>query len=235
MKTIHRADERGKVDIGWLKSNHSFSFGNYYNPEKTGFGLLRVLNDDYVEGGQGFDTHPHNNMEIFTLMLEGELAHKDSMGTGAVIYPDEIQIMSAGTGVYHSEVNNREDVPAKLLQIWIFPKERNITPRYDQMKFPLSERQNQIKKVISGKREKDTLYIHQDAAVSLGNLEKGSSENYSFEFEGNGVYIFNIEGKISVNGEILNKRDAIGISNENEVKISAEENSNFIIIEVPMN
>lgn len=231
---IHRAEERGKADYGWLHTKYSFSFNRYYDPEKMGFGLLRVLNDDIVESGMGFGTHPHDNMEIITIILEGALEHKDSMGNGSVIYKDEVQVMSAGTGITHSEFNPSKDKRVALLQIWIIPNEGNIKPRYDQNKFPEEGRKNQVKLVVAGKNEDGTLMIHQDAALSLGHLEKGKTLNYSLHYKNNGIYLFLIDGELKIEEEELFRRDAIGISGTETIKIEAQEESRFVIIEVPM-
>jgi len=174
MKTvIHRAGERGHADHGWLNAHHSFSFAGWYDPSKIHFGMLRVLNDDIVAPGEGFGMHPHNDMEIITIILRGALEHKDSMGNGSVIRPGDVQVMSAGTGVMHSEFNPSKDEEVNLFQLWIFPKEKGITPRYDQKSFDASERKNKVQRVASGYQENGELYIHQDAAISLAHLEKG--------------------------------------------------------------
>ena len=234
-KIIHRADSRGKSELGWLHTRFSFSFANYYNPEKMGFGLLRVLNDDVVEPETGFGTHPHNNMEIITIILDGELEHKDSMGSGSIIHKGEVQVMSAGTGITHSEMNPSNNEKVNLFQLWIFPKEQNIKPRYDQKKFSIEERKNDLQTVASGFKTNGALYIHQDAAITLGNVEKGKEKTYKNIKPGNGFYLLVINGKINLAGEELSTRDAIGIWDEGQVEISAEENTDFVVIEVPMN
>lgn len=236
MKTvIFPKDSRGKSELGWLHSRFSFSFANYYNPENMGFGLLRVLNDDIVEPDTGFGTHPHDNMEIITIILDGALEHRDSMGTGSVIKNGEVQVMSAGTGITHSEMNPSKTDRVNLLQLWIFPKERNIKPRYDQKKYPLDERKNSLKTVVSGFDQDDTLYIHQDAAITLGHADAGRELNYKSIKPGNGFYLFVISGKINLSGKELNERDAAGISDVDQFSIKADEESQFVIIEVPMN
>jgi hypothetical protein len=236
MKTIiHRSDSRGKSELGWLHSRFSFSFANYYNPENMGFGLLRVLNDDVVEPGTGFGTHPHDNMEIVTIILDGELEHKDSMGSGSVIRKGEVQVMSAGTGITHSEMNPSSNEKVNLFQLWIFPKERNIKPRYDQKEFPIEERKNKLETVASGFKTNGSLYIHQDAAITLGNVEKGKKLIYKNFKPGNGSYLLVINGKINLSGEELTTRDAIGVWEQDQFEISAVENSDLVIIEVPMN
>ncbi len=233
-KTIHRAESRGHADHGWLNAHHSFSFANYYNPERIRFGTLRVLNDDIVQPGEGFGTHPHDNMEIVTIPLRGELAHKDSTGNKEVIRPNEVQIMSAGSGLTHSEFNNSKTEEINLLQIWVFPKERNIKPRYDQKVFNPEERINKIKTVVSPS-DKDALWINQNAYFSITSLEKEKAVNYEIKSKGNGLYVFLIEGKIEIAGETLGKRDAIGLEDLKDIEIKAAEKSEVLLIEVPMN
>lgn len=233
-KTIHRADSRGHADHGWLNARHSFSFASYYNPERIRFGTLRVLNDDIVQPGEGFGTHPHDNMEIVTIPLRGELAHKDSTGNKEVIRPNEVQIMSAGSGLTHSEFNNSKTEEINLLQIWVFPKEKNIKPRYDQKLFDPADRINKIKTVVSAS-DKDALWINQDAYFSLSSLEKDIAVNYQIKSKGNGLYVFIIEGKIEIGGETLGKRDAIGLEQIDDIEIKAFEKSEVLLIEVPMN
>lgn len=233
-KVIHKADSRGHANHGWLDAHHSFSFANYYNPERTRFGVLRVLNDDIVQPGEGFGTHPHDNMEIVTIPLKGELAHKDSTGNKEVIHPNEVQIMSAGSGLTHSEFNNSKTDEVNLLQIWVFPKEKNIKPRYDQKVFEPSGRLNKIQTLVSPKDE-SALWINQDAYFSRANLEKGKEVDYELNTKKNGVYIFVIEGKIEIDGDMLSRRDAIGIQETERIKIKAEDNSEVLIIEIPLN
>lgn len=234
-RIVYRETERGNTELGWLHSKHSFSFGEYYNPDKIGFGKLRVLNDDIVEPGQGFGLHPHNNMEIFSLVLEGSIQHKDNIGNGSVIHKDEIQIMSAGTGVLHSEYNPSDTEKVNFLQIWIIPKERNVKPRYDQMKFPSEERSNRLLKVISGNKADNALFINQDAAVTLGNLKAGTSVNYELTYPGNGLYLLNLNGSLTASDESLSSRDALGITGVDNLTITAKTDSDFILIEVPVN
>ncbi|HEX7358762.1 MAG TPA: pirin family protein [Ignavibacteriaceae bacterium] len=233
-KIIYRSEDRGKANYGWLDTKYSFSFANYYNPKMMHFGMLRVLNDDTVVPAMGFGTHPHDNMEIITLVLEGALEHKDSMGTGSVIYKDEVQVMSAGSGITHSEFNPSDKEGVKLFQIWIFPKEKNIKPRYDQKAFPLAERRNNLVAAVSGLNKEGSLYIHQDAEIYLGTFDKGQTINYKTSKQGNGQYIFVIDGQIRTADEDLFKRDAIGISEKDEFTIETVEDSYFIIIDVPM-
>jgi hypothetical protein len=234
-KTVHKATDRGHADHGWLKSDHSFSFASYYDPAKTHFGLLRVLNDDTVSGGDGFGRHPHENMEIISIPLEGVLEHADSTGTARTLAPGEVQVMSAGTGIFHSEYNGSEDKAVKFLQIWIFPKERNIAPRYDQMKFDDGVFKNRFYAVASPEKRDDALWLNQDAAVSLAKFDKDMEIDYpSLVKPGNGVYFFVIEGEAEIGGEKLGKRDAIGISDVENIVVKAPAGAYLLAIEVPM-
>lgn len=234
-KTIHKADSRGYADHGWLKSYHTFSFANYYRPDRTRFGVLRVLNDDIIEAGMGFGTHPHDNMEIVTIPLRGEVAHKDSTGTKGVIRANEVQIMSAGSGLTHSEFNNSNTDELSLLQIWVFPKIKNINPRYDQMAFTPEDMKNKIKTVVSPEKKPDSLWINQDSYFNLTELDKGRELKFTLNIKDNGVYVFLIEGEIEVAGETLKSRDAIGIEDFESIDIKANKNSKVLLIEVPMN
>ncbi len=234
-KILHKANERGIAEHGWLHSRFSFSFDQYYDPNKMGFGLLRVLNDDIIEEGEGFGLHPHNNMEIITVLLEGELEHKDSTGTVMIMHPGEVQVMSAGSGIMHSEYNHSKVEPVKLLQLWIFPKERNIKPRYDQKRFGFDDLKNEIKTVASGPENNSSLYIHQNAAISIGKLEKGKELNYKNLFKDNGSYLFVLDGSINFDNVELGKRDAVGVSDYDEFKFNASSDASFLIVEVPMN
>jgi len=231
---IHRSEERGKANYGWLDTRYSFSFARYYDPDKMGFGTLRVLNDDVVLPSNGFGAHPHDNMEIITIILDGKLEHKDSMGNGSVISKDEVQVMSAGTGITHSEFNPSKTEKVSLLQIWIYPKEENIKPRYDQKKFPKEERKNKLVTVASGFNDSNALYIHQNAEIKLGYFEKDNIVNYKVR-DNNGVYLFVISGHLKAGDEDLFRRDAIGIWETNEFDININENSEFVLLEVPMN
>lgn len=234
MKTvIHRASSRGHANFGWLNSRHTFSFGQYYNPERIQFGMLRVLNDDVVIGGAGFPTHPHSNMEIISIPLKGALAHKDSTGTERVIETDDVQIMSAGTGLTHSEYNASKTEEVNFLQVWVLPKEKDITPRYNQKKFSQTERKNNLQTVVSP-ADDDALWINQDAWFSLTDLDADKAVDYSIHQEGNGAYIFVIDGQIEVEGNLLEKRDAIGVSEAPQVNLNATTDSKLLIIEVPM-
>ncbi len=235
MKTIlHKANERGHANHGWLNAYHSFSFANWYNPEKIQFGMLRVLNDDTIAGGMGFGTHPHDNMEIITIPLEGDLAHKDSMGNGTTIKSGDIQVMSAGTGILHSEFNPNTDQHTKLFQIWLFPKYRNVEPRYQQITLDKSLEKNDFAQILSPNPDDAGVWIHQDAWFYLSDFDADFSKKLSLKKEGNGFYIMNIEGEIEVNGQKLGRRDAVGIWETNEIEIKANSNAKFLIMEIPM-
>ena len=236
MKTIfHSATSRGHADHGWLNAHHSFSFANWYDPNRIHFGMLRVLNDDIVAAGEGFGMHPHNDMEIITIILDGALQHKDNMGNGSIIKPGDVQVMSAGTGVLHSEFNPLESQATNLFQLWIIPKEKNIAPRYDQRTYGVDERNNKIQTVASGFKGENELYIHQDAAISLAKLQPSSSLEYEIKKSGNGVYIMSVNGNIDVEGTKLNTRDAIGVWETGKIQMSSMTGSDIMIIEVPMN
>ena len=235
MKTIfYPESERGHNDIGWLKANFSFSFASYYNPEKMNFGALRVLNDDIIAAGRGFGSHPHDNMEIITIPLKGGLEHKDSMGNTGVVNAGEVQVMSAGTGVYHSEYNASHTEEANTLQIWLYPKERNIQPRYDQMSFKDRFKLNELTTLISPEKSENTLWINQDATFSLGEFEAGQIINYDIKTKGNGAYVFVLDGAAKINNQVLNKKDALGVYDTSSLTIITEEPSRFLIIDVPM-
>ncbi len=232
---LHKASTRGNANHGWLNAYHSFSFASWYNPERVQFGVLRVLNDDTIAGGMGFGEHGHDNMEIITIPLEGDLAHKDSMGNAETIKTGDVQVMSAGTGIRHSEFNPNADQQTKLFQIWLFPKTRNVAPRYQQITLDASEQKNNFAQILSP-NEKDTgVWIHQDAWFYLSDFDSGFSKRLSLKKEGNGFYIINIDGEIEVNGSTLEKRDAIGIWETNEIEIKATTNSKFLVMEIPMN
>ena len=231
---LHKANTRGNANHGWLNAFHSFSFGSWYNPEKVQFGTLRVLNDDTIAAGMGFGTHPHDNMEIITIPLEGDLAHKDSMGNAAIIKTGDVQVMSAGTGIQHSEFNPNPDLQTKLFQIWLFPKTRDVTPRYQQITLDKSLEKNDFAQILSPNENDEGVWIHQDAWFYMSDFDKDFSKKLSLKKEGNGFYIMNIEGEIEVNGEKLEKRDAIGIWETNELEIKANSDSRFLIMEIPM-
>lgn len=236
MKTIlHKANDRGHANHGWLDSHHSFSFAHFYDPDKIHFGALRVLNDDIVQGGMGFGTHPHDNMEIISIPLSGDLEHKDSMGNTGVIRQNDVQIMSAGTGIQHSEYNKNKDKLVNFLQIWVFPKKRNIKPRYDQKSLKAEDRLNKLQVIVSPEgTTEDSVKINQDAWFNLGTLNKGTSVNYPVRDKSHGVYVFVIDGDVTVNGNTLNKKDALGIWETENVDIKADNNSEVLLMEVPM-
>ena len=236
MKTnLFKASDRGSADYGWLKPNYYFSFSQYHNPAKVHFGLLRVLNDDFIAGGGKFQTHPHDNMEIVTIPFTGALHHKDSTGGEGVIKAGDIQIMSAGTGVQHSEANASETDPVTLFQIWVLPKVNNIKPRYDQRNFDVNDRNNKWQIVVSPKEEDAALWINQDARFSLTKLDGGNALTYENAFTGNGVFLVVINGAVKVNDIELGKRDAVGIYDTNSFTINASEDAELLAIEIPMN
>jgi len=236
MKTLlFKASDRGTADYGWLKPNYYFSFAQYHNPEKVHFGLLRVLNDDFIGGGGAFPTHPHDNMEIVTIPFTGALKHKDSTGGEGVIKAGDIQIMSAGSGVQHSEANASATDPVTLFQVWVFPKERNIKPRYDQKTFDLTQRTNKWQTVVSPIDADNALWINQDARFSLTNLQSGNEITYTNGFKNNGVFLVVINGSVEVDGQQLNKRDALGISETEGFTVKASEDAELLAIEIPMN
>lgn len=236
MKTIiHLANSRGHANHGWLDSYHTFSFANYYDPERVHFGALRVLNDDTVQGGAGFGTHPHENMEIISIPTSGDLEHKDSTGTHGVIRRGEVQVMSAGIGVQHSEYNGNKDIPVKFFQIWVFPNNENVPPRYQQAAFDFEQGRNRLNQVVSPSPEDEGLWIYQDAWFHIGMFDKGKSVDYALHKSYNGVYVFVVEGSFEVNGVALNRRDGVGIWEVEVLKIdSLSENSEILLMEVPM-
>ncbi len=208
---FHKAETRGNANHGWLQSYHTFSFANYHNPERMSFGVLRVLNDDTVSAGMGFGKHPHKNMEIISIPLEGDLEHKDSMENITIIRNGDIQIMSAGTGVTHSEYNKNKDKQVKFLQIWIIPNKENTEPRYDQISLNVDDRKNKLQQILSPTENDEGVWIHQNAWFHLANFEKGFSTNYQFKSNDNGLYVFNLKGSIKINEQELNTRDGFGI------------------------
>ena len=236
-KILHPAITRGSIDHGWLQANYSFSFGNYFDTNRLQFGALRVLNDDIIAPSMGFGTHPHNNMEIITIPQSGGVKHKDSMGNEGIVAAGDIQVMSAGKGVDHSEVNASTKDSLKLFQIWVLPETQNVMPRYNQKKISEIIVPNQFCTVIKPKTEanENELWIHQQAYFSLGDFSKPISTNYSVKKEAHGVYVLVISGTIIVDNETLNDRDAIGIWDTHTIDISIEKNSKVLLIEVPMN
>lgn len=231
---FHPADSRGNANHGWLQSFHTFSFANYYNPERMHFGVLRVLNDDTVAAGMGFGTHPHENMEIISIPLEGDLEHQDSMGNTTVIRNGDIQVMSAGTGIRHSEYNRNKDQQVKFLQIWIFPNKKDVTPRYDQITLNLEDRKNKLQQILSPNADDEGVWIHQDAWFHIGQIDQGNTQSYTIKKQGNGVYVFVLSGKLTVNGQELNSRDGLGLWEISELEIEANSNAEVLLMEVPM-
>ena len=232
---LHKADSRGDANHGWLQSKHTFSFANYHNPERMRFGVLRVLNDDYVAEGMGFGTHPHDNMEIISIPLEGDLEHKDSMGNVAVIKHGDVQVMSAGSGITHSEYNRNKDKPVKFLQIWVFPNKRNVEPRYDQITLDMAHRHNNLQQIVSPNATDDGVWIHQDAWFHLGKFDKDFTIDHSIKKSGNGVYVFVLKGDISINEISLNERDGLGIWETDKISLKANSaNAEVLLMEVPM-
>lgn len=232
---LHKANTRGNADHGWLNSRQTFSFAGYYNPERMGFGALRVLNDDVVAPGRGFGTHPHDNMEIISIPLEGDLEHQDNLGNTEVIRQGDVQVMSAGTGVFHSEFNKNSDRQVKFLQIWLFPNKLNVKPRYDQITLNLEERRNQLQQIISPDPAGPGTWINQDAWFNMGIFEKGKQLTYDLKNPGNGVYIFVVKGSFTVDGQALDTRDGLGITDASKVNLTAnEDNAEVLIMEVPM-
>ena len=233
---FHKSTSRGHANHGWLNAHHSFSFANYYDSQRMHFGVLRVLNDDIVAPSMGFGTHPHDNMEIITIPLRGALRHKDNMGNQEVIHESEVQVMSAGTGITHSEFNANADQEVNLLQIWLYPKLRNIKPRYAQQSFKSENRINELQTVVTplGREEGTAVGINQDAWFSLGTLKAGIEKEYKVRLKTNGVYVFVIEGSVSINGTPLSKRDALGVWDVEKLDIKAESDAEILVMDVPM-
>lgn len=233
-KIIHRAGSRGHFDHGWLKTWHTFSFAEYRNPDRTSFGALRVLNDDTIAPNTGFGTHPHRNMEIVTIPLEGTLAHRDSLGHEQTIRRNEVQVMTAGRGITHSEFNARDDEPVTLLQIWILPREANLTPRYAQKEFSPVERLNQFQLLVGPKSDQESLWIHQDAYFSLANISAGKTLSYPLRDSRHGVYLFVIKGTIDVADETLTDRDGLAVVGTADLRLTAKSEAEALVIEVPL-
>jgi hypothetical protein len=235
MKTaLHKAETRGNANHGWLHSRHSFSFAGYHDPQRMNFGVLRVLNDDIVAGGMGFGAHPHDNMEIISIPLEGDLEHQDSMGNKTVIKNGDIQVMSAGTGISHSEYNKNADKEVRFLQIWVFPNKRNVKPRYGQITLNLEDRYNKLQQILSPNSEDAGVWIHQNAWFHLGKFDGGFSTEYQVKGIGNGVYAFILSGDVQINDQKLNARDGLGIWETDKFTISASSNAEILLMEVPM-
>ena len=231
---LHKSDTRGLANHGWLKSRHTFSFAQYHDPNRMHFGVLRVLNDDQVSGGMGFGTHPHRDMEIISIPLSGDLEHKDSMGNTTVIREGDIQVMSAGTGVQHSEYNKNKDEEVKFLQIWVIPNKMGVEPRYDQITLNKADRKNRFQQILSPNPEDEGVWIYQDAWFSLADLDEGTELEYKVHKEGNGIYFFILSGEISVDGQVLQARDGFGIQNVQYVKCKANTDAEVLVMEVPI-
>lgn len=231
---LHKASTRGHANHGWLDTHHTFSFANYHNPERMHFGVLRVLNDDSVAPGRGFGTHPHDNMEIISIPLEGDLEHKDSMGNVSVIREGDVQVMSAGTGILHSEFNKNADQNVKFLQIWVFPRQKNVEPRYDQIAIRAVEKQNSFYQVLSPSKDDQGVWIHQDAWFHLGKFDAGATDTYTLKKPGNGVYAFVLDGTVTIGDQQLEKRDGYGLWEVSEFTLKADTKARVLLMEVPM-
>lgn len=235
MKTVfHSANSRGNADHGWLRSRHTFSFANYYDPDRIHFGALRVINDDFVEGGRGFGTHPHDNMEIISIPLSGDLAHRDSMGNGSVIRNGDIQVMSAGTGITHSEMNPNRDIPVQFLQIWVFPNKRNVEPRYQQISLAEGAKPNDFQQILSPNADDEGVWIHQNAWFNLAKFDKDTAKDYRLHDAKNGVYVFVIKGSAKVAGVELSERDGLGVWDVENFNVEATDDAEILLMEVPM-
>ncbi|SFE82686.1 pirin family protein [Flavobacterium xueshanense] len=232
---LHKAHTRGHANHGWLESYHTFSFANYQNRERMNFGVLRVLNDDRVSQGMGFGKHPHDNMEIISIPLEGDLEHQDSMGNTTIIKEGDIQAMSAGTGIFHSEYNKNKDQLVKFLQIWIYPNKKNVAPRYDQVTLDLKDRHNKLQQILSPNPEDEGVWIHQDAWFHIGKFDNDFSASYELKKPGNGIYAFILKGDFTIGNIELNERDGLGIRDTNLIEITANSaNAEILLMEIPM-
>lgn len=231
---LHKADSRGDANHGWLHSRHTFSFADYYDPDRVHFGALRVLNDDIVEAGMGFGTHPHENMEIISIPLEGDLEHKDSMENVSVIRHGDVQVMSAGTGITHSEYNKNKDKKVKFLQIWVIPDRLNVKPRYDQITLNIADRHNKFQQILSPDVDDAGVWIYQNAWFHLAKFDKGFTDDYNFKAKGNGVYAFILSGEVTINDQVLKSRDGFGIWDTDKITVSADSDAEILLMEVPM-
>ncbi len=232
---FHKASTRGHANHGWLDTHHTFSFAGYYDPERVHFGALCVINDDYIAPGMGFGTHPHDNMEIITIPLEGDLEHRDSMGNTSVIYHGDVQVMSAGTGIQHSEYNANKSKGLKLFQIWIFPNEKNVEPRYQQISLNVSDRRNRLQQIVSPDEKDESVWIHQNAWFHIGEFDKDLALEYNLKRAGNGIYALVVKGSVEIDGKVLNDRDGLGISDTDKISIKAlSQNAELLLMEVPM-
>ncbi|WP_201544566.1 pirin family protein [Psychrobacter immobilis] len=235
MKMIyHAADSRGDANHGWLKSKHTFSFANYHNPERMGFGALRVINDDFVIAGQGFGKHSHRDMEIISIPLSGKLGHGDNIGNNGIIETGEIQVMSAGTGITHSEMNGDDNEAVKFLQIWVIPNKMNVEPRYQQVRMDDILKPNEFNQVLSPNADDAGVWIHQDAWFSMGDFDNGVTQTYELKNPNNGVYIFVISGKVVVNGNTLDTRDGLGVWDTKNFTMDVIDDAKVLLMEVPM-
>ena len=234
-KIFHASSTRGEANHGWLHAKHSFSFANYFDPKRIQFGALRVLNDDIIAPGMGFGSHPHDNMEIVTIPLEGALEHKDSMDNIGVIEADEIQVMSAGTGIFHSEYNKNKDKQVKVLQLWVLPNEKNVTPRYDQKSIKELKKPNTLYPIVTPDPNGPAMWIHQDAWFHMGDFNQSTKIEYKINKDGNGVYVFLIEGSAEIAGDLIKKRDAVGVWETDRFNLKMASNSRVLLIEVPVN
>ena len=234
-EVFHKNESRGLADLGWLISRHTFSFSNYHNPQRMNFGLLRVLNDDIVKPGRGFGAHPHDNMEIVSIPLSGSLRHEDSMGNRHVVSAGEVQVMSAGSGLTHSEYNNSDNEDVNFLQIWIQPKEKNIPPRYGQMRFDRTERQNRFQTLVAPNESPNTIRINQDAWLSMVELTAGSNIEYQKQRQTNGVYFFIVAGSVDIAGNTLDRRDGLALTEGTSIPIEAQSEAEILAIEIPLN
>ena len=232
---LHKADTRGHANHGWLDSHHTFSFANYRNPERMNFGVLRVLNDDIVAPSKGFGTHPHDNMEIVSIPLEGDLEHKDSMGNLAVIKEGDVQVMSAGTGIFHSEYNRNKDKEVKFLQIWVFPNKKDVEPRYDQISIRDVKKKNEFYQVLSPNADDQGVWVHQNAWFHLGDFDANANSTYKLKDKENGVYAFILDGEVTIEGQKLGKRDGFGLWNTDKINVTANSNARVLLMEVPLN
>ncbi|WP_243345466.1 pirin family protein [Parabacteroides sp. FAFU027] len=232
---LHKANSRGHANHGWLDTYHTFSFAGYYDPERIHFGALRVINDDYIAPGMGFGTHPHDNMEIITIPLEGDLEHRDSMGNTSVIYHGDVQVMSAGTGIQHSEYNANRSEGLKLFQIWVFPNKKNVIPRYQQISLNVADRRNKLQQILSPNTEDEGVWIHQNAWFHLGEFDKDFALEYQIKAKGNGVYALVVKGTIEIDGKVLERRDGLGIYDTAQISIKAlSQDAEILLMEVPM-
>ena len=232
---LFKSESRGGGNHGWLNSKHSYSFANYYDPERIHFGALRVVNDDIITGGMGFGKHPHDNMEIITIPTKGGISHEDSMGTGSVIESGDVQVMSAGTGVFHSEMNAYENQEGHFFQIWIFPNQQNVEPRYQQISVREVAKQNELYQVLSPNPDDQGVWVYQDAWIFLGNYSEDKQETYNVQKEGNGVFFMVVDGEVEFDGKVISRRDVIEITDTNEVSFNVKAGSQLMLIEVPMN